>query len=71
MIGNEGNTLACHHVPPVSVTQLAALPGSYRRTRINTLGDRAEDVLLVSDETLANPEEVLRLEKELLTELQI
>jgi [protein-PII] uridylyltransferase len=39
--------------------------------RINTLGDRAEDVFLVSGASLASPREVLRLEQELLAELQI
>jgi [protein-PII] uridylyltransferase len=39
--------------------------------RINTLGDRAEDVLLISGETLANSKKVLQLEQELLKELQI
>jgi len=39
--------------------------------KINTLGDRAEDVFLVSGEALANPKEVLQLEQELLKELQV
>ena len=39
--------------------------------RVNTLGDRAEDVFLVSGETLANSKKVLQLEQELLKELQI
>ena len=39
--------------------------------RINTLGDRAEDVFLLSGETLANSKKVLQLEQELLKELQI
>ena len=34
--------------------------------KINTLGERAEDVFLVSGETLANPKKVLQLEQELL-----
>ena len=34
--------------------------------RINTLGDRAEDVFLVSGEALANSKTVLQLEQELL-----
>ena len=37
--------------------------------RINTLGDRAEDVLLVSGEALQNNKTVLQLEQELLQEL--
>jgi [protein-PII] uridylyltransferase len=39
--------------------------------KINTLGDRAEDVFLVSGEELADPKAVLRLEQELLEELQV
>jgi [protein-PII] uridylyltransferase len=39
--------------------------------RINTLGDRAEDVFLVSGETLANPKKVLQLEQELLEALSL
>src|SRR5204863_6124232 len=39
--------------------------------RINTLGDRAGDVFLVSGETLANPRAVLQLEQELLKERQV
>jgi len=39
--------------------------------RINTLGDRAEDVFLISGETLSNSKAVLQLEQELLKELQI
>jgi [protein-PII] uridylyltransferase len=39
--------------------------------RINTLGDRAEDVFLVSGETLANSKRVLQLEQDLLEELTL
>jgi [protein-PII] uridylyltransferase len=39
--------------------------------KINTLGDRAEDVFLVSGNALANQKEVLLLEQELLKELQV
>jgi [protein-PII] uridylyltransferase len=39
--------------------------------RINTLGDRAEDVFLVTGEALSNSKKVLQLEQELLKELQI
>jgi [protein-PII] uridylyltransferase len=39
--------------------------------RINTLGDRAEDVFLVSGEALANPKTVLQLEQDLLKELSL
>ena len=39
--------------------------------RINTLGDRVEDVFLVSGEALGNPKAVLRLEQELLAELSL
>jgi len=39
--------------------------------KVNTLGDRAEDVFLVSGAALEDPKAVLKLEQELLTELQI
>ncbi|HEY3074776.1 MAG TPA: [protein-PII] uridylyltransferase [Burkholderiales bacterium] len=39
--------------------------------RINTLGDRVEDVFLVSGEALASPKTVLQVEQDLLKELQI
>jgi len=39
--------------------------------RINTLGDRAEDVFLVSGEALAQPKVVLQLEQDLLKELSL
>ena len=39
--------------------------------KINTLGDRAEDVFLVSGSALADSKAVLRLEQELLGELQV
>ena len=39
--------------------------------RINTLGDRVEDVLLVSGEALSDSKSVLQLEQELLRELQV
>ncbi len=39
--------------------------------RINTLGDRAEDVFLVSGEALNNPKTVLQLEQDLLKELTL
>ncbi len=39
--------------------------------RINTLGDRVEDVFLVSGEALANPKTVLQLEQDLLKELSL
>jgi [protein-PII] uridylyltransferase len=38
--------------------------------RINTLGERVEDVLLISGAELADPKMVLQLEQELLAELQ-
>jgi [protein-PII] uridylyltransferase len=44
---------------------------SLQTARINTLGDRAEDVFIVSGEALANSKTVLQLEQELLKELQI
>jgi [protein-PII] uridylyltransferase len=39
--------------------------------RINTLGDRAEDVFLVSGEALTTPKVVLQLEQELLQALSL
>ncbi|MDW8468834.1 MAG: [protein-PII] uridylyltransferase [Burkholderiales bacterium] len=50
---------------------LAAHGVSVHSARINTLGDRAEDVFLVSGASLADPKEVLRLEQELLQALQV
>jgi [protein-PII] uridylyltransferase len=50
--------LAGHHV-------------NLQSAKINTLGDRAEDVFLVSGEELADPKAVLRLEQELLAELKV
>jgi len=38
--------------------------------KINTLGDRAEDVFLINGEALNNPKQVLRLESNLLQQLQ-
>ena len=45
--------------------------GRTHSARINTLGDRAEDVFLVSGEALADPKAVLRIEQELLGVLQV
>jgi [protein-PII] uridylyltransferase len=39
--------------------------------RVNTLGDRAEDVFLISGEALSNPKTVLQLEQDLLQELTL
>jgi [protein-PII] uridylyltransferase len=39
--------------------------------KISTLGDRAEDVFLVSGPALADSKAVLKLEQELLDELQL
>ena len=54
---------------------MARILGRYRvnlqTARVNTLGDRVEDVFLVSGEALASPKTVLQLEQDLLTELQI
>ncbi len=50
---------------------LAAHRVSLHTAKINTLGDRAEDVFLVSGETLTRPKAVLRLEQELLQTLQV
>jgi len=44
---------------------------SLQTARINTLGDRAEDVFLVSGEALQAPKTVLQLEQELLADLSL
>ena len=44
---------------------------SLQTARINTLGDRVEDVFLVTGEALAAPKTVLQLEQELLQELSL
>jgi len=44
---------------------------SLHTAKINTLGDRAEDVFLVSGETLTRPKAVLRLEQELFQTLRV
>jgi [protein-PII] uridylyltransferase len=44
---------------------------SLQTARINTLGDRAEDVFLVSGESLGDSKTVLHLEQDLLEELQL
>ena len=50
---------------------LARYKISLQSAKINTLGDRAEDVFLISGTALASPKTVLQLEQELLAELQI
>ena len=50
---------------------LARYHVNLQTARINTLGDRAEDVFLVSGEALANPKIVLQLEQDLLKELSL
>jgi [protein-PII] uridylyltransferase len=50
---------------------LAAHRINLHSAKINTLGDRAEDVFLVSGATLADAKNVLRLEQELLAALQV
>ncbi|HYI87327.1 MAG TPA: [protein-PII] uridylyltransferase [Burkholderiales bacterium] len=50
---------------------LARYHVNLQTARINTLGDRAEDVFLVSGETLANSKKVLQLEQELLEALSL
>jgi [protein-PII] uridylyltransferase len=50
---------------------LARYHVSLQTARINTLGDRAEDVFLVSGEALASPKTVLQLEQDLLAELSL
>jgi [protein-PII] uridylyltransferase len=54
------------------VARTLALHGVNLHTaKIITLGDRAEDVFLVSGEALSNQKQVLQLEQELLRELQV
>jgi [protein-PII] uridylyltransferase len=50
---------------------LAAHRVNLHTAKINTLGDRAEDVFLVSGEALSDQRQVLQLEQELLNELQV
>ena len=50
---------------------LARYRVNLQTARINTLGDRAEDVFLVSGEALSNPKTVLQLEQNLLAELSL
>ena len=54
---------------------VARLLADYRlnvqTARINTLGDRAEDVILVSGEALSQPKTVLQLERDLMKELSL
>jgi [protein-PII] uridylyltransferase len=50
---------------------LARYQVNLQTARINTLGDRAEDVFLVSGEALSSSKTVLQLEQELLKELQV
>jgi [protein-PII] uridylyltransferase len=50
---------------------LARYHVSLHTARVNTLGDRAEDVFLVSGEALSSPKTVLRLEQDLLAELSL
>jgi [protein-PII] uridylyltransferase len=50
---------------------LARYQISLQTARINTLGDRAEDVFLVSGENLSNSKIVLQLEQELLKDLSL
>ncbi len=51
--------------------QLARYKLNLYSAKINTLGDRAEDVFLVSGAALNDAKAVLRLEQELLAELQV
>src|SRR5256885_4869497 len=50
---------------------LAGYHVNLQMARINTLGDRAEDVFLVSGEALAHPKTVLQLEQDLLKGLTL
>ncbi len=60
---------------PGLLYRVARLLSNYRlnlySAKINTLGDRAEDVFLVSGAALSDSKAVLKLEQELLAELQI
>jgi [protein-PII] uridylyltransferase len=51
--------------------QLAQYKLNLYSAKINTLGDRAEDVFLVSGAALSDSKAILKLEQELLNELQI
>jgi [protein-PII] uridylyltransferase len=51
--------------------QLARYKLNLHSAKVNTLGDRAEDVFLVSGATLDDSKAVLKLEQELLADLQI
>ncbi len=51
--------------------QLAQYHLNLHSAKINTLGDRAEDVFMVSGAALADSKVVLKLEQELLAELQV
>ena len=50
---------------------LAMYRVNLRTAKINTLGDRAEDVFVVSSEALRDGKSVLQLEQELVAELQV
>ena len=50
---------------------LARYRVNLQTARVNTLGDRAEDVFLISGEALSNPKTVLQLEQDLLQELTL
>ena len=50
---------------------LARYHVNLQTARVNTLGDRAEDVFLISGETLSNSKAVLQLEQDLLKELSL
>jgi [protein-PII] uridylyltransferase len=55
-----------------AVARILAQHGvSVHTAKVNTLGDRAEDVFLVSGESLANPRQALQFEQQLLRELQV
>ena len=71
-------TTCCRSSPATGPACSTAWRASSRATsinlqtaRINTLGDRAEDVFLVSGEALANSKNVLQLEQELLEDLSL
>jgi len=51
--------------------RLAGYKINLHSAKINTLGDRAEDVFLISGGALSDSKTVLKLEQELLQELQV
>jgi UTP:GlnB (protein PII) uridylyltransferase len=57
--------------PPRPPLRPRPLQINLHTVRINTLGDRAEDVFLISGAALSNSKTVLQLEQDLLQELSL